>query len=98
MTIDDEIRDEKLQYDINREAAKISALSSRKIDKYEFLTGEQILPPYQRRVIERAKFAYSPLGKAFEKQTKTIEDHGKKQIKATEDHGKQLANLVNLLK
>ena len=52
MKIDDETRDEKLQYDINREAAKISALSSRKIDKYEFLTGEQILPPYQRRVIE----------------------------------------------
>ena len=40
-------------------------------------------------MIEQAKFTYSPLGKAFEKQTKTIEDQGKKQIKATEDHGKQ---------
>ena len=64
---------EKLQYDINREAAKISALSSGKIDKYEYLTGDEILPFDQRRVIEQAKFAYSPLGKAFEKQTKTIE-------------------------
>ena len=68
MTIDDKIRDEKLQYDLNKEAAKISALSSGKIDKYEYLKGEEILPPDQRRVIEQAKFAYSPLGKAFEKQ------------------------------
>ena len=52
MTIDDEIRDGKLQYDLNREAPKISALSSGKIDKYEYLTGEEILPPDQRRVIE----------------------------------------------
>ena len=89
---------EKLQYDINTEAAKISELSSRKIDKYEFPTGQQILPPDQRRVIEQAKFAHSPLGKAFEKQTKTIADYGKKQIKATEDHGKQLAESNELIK
>ena len=74
MTIDDKIRDAKLQYDINRVAAKISALSSGKIDKYEFLTGEEILPPDQSGVIEQAKFAYFPLGKAFEKETKTIEE------------------------
>ena len=67
MTIDDKIRDEKLQYDINREVAKISALSSRKIDKYEYLTGEEILPSNQRRIIQQGKFAYSPLGKAFKK-------------------------------
>ena len=79
MTIGDQIRDEKLQYDINREAAKISALSSRKIDKYEYLTGEEILPPNQQQIIEQAKFTYSTLGKAFEKQTKRIEDQGKKQ-------------------
>ena len=69
MTIDDKIRDEKLQYDINREAAKISVLSSGKIDKYEYLTGEEILPSNQRQIIEHAKFAYSPLEKALEKQT-----------------------------
>ena len=85
MTIDDEIRDEKLQYDINREASKISASSSGKIDKYEYLTGEEILPSNQKQIIEQAKFTYSPLGKAFEKQTKTIEDQGPKQIKAIED-------------
>ena len=59
MAINDKIRDEKLQNDIDREAAKISALSSGKTDKNEHLTGEEILPPCQRRVIEQAKFAYS---------------------------------------
>ena len=72
----------KLQYGINREAAKISALSSGKIDKYEYLTGEEILPSDQRRVTEQANFAYSPLVKAFEKQAKTIEDQGIKQVEA----------------
>ena len=78
MTLEDQIRDEKLQYDSNREAAKISALSSGKTDKYEYLTGEEILPSNQQQIIEQAKFTYSPLGKAFEKQIKTIEDQGKK--------------------
>ena len=54
MTIEDKIRDEKLQYNINREAAKISALSSGKIDKYEYLTGEEILLSNQQRVVEQA--------------------------------------------
>ena len=90
MAIDDKIRNEKLQYDINREAPKISALSSGKINKYEHLTGEEIFPSNQRKIIGQAKFTYFPLGKAFEKQTKTIEDQGKKQIKALEEHGKQL--------
>ena len=53
MTINDQIRDEKLQYDINREAAKISALSSGKIDKNEYVTGEKILPSNQQQIIER---------------------------------------------
>ena len=74
MNIDDQIKDEKLQYDVNREAAKISALSSGKIDKYEYLTGEEMLLSNQQQIIEKAKFTYSPLGKAFEKQTKTTED------------------------
>ena len=91
MTIEDQIKDEKLQYDINREAAKISALSSGKIDKYEYLTGEEIFPSNQQRIIQQAKFNCSPLGKAFEKQIKTIKDQGKKQIKAIQDN-KQLVN------
>ena len=82
MTIDDKIRDEKLQYDINREAAKISALSSGKIDIYEYITGEDILPSNKQQMIEQAKFSYSPFRKAFERQIKTIEDQGQKQIKA----------------
>ena len=67
MAIHNKIRDENLQYDINREPAKISALSSGKIDKYEYLTGEEILPSNQGQIIEQAKFTYSLLGKAFEK-------------------------------
>ena len=80
MTINDQIRDEKLQYDIDIKAAEISAKSSGKLQKYEYLTGEDILPSNQQQIIEQAKFTYSPLGKAFEKQTKTIEDQGKKQV------------------
>ena len=69
MAIDDQIRNEKIQYDINGEVAKISALSSSN----------------QQQIIEQTKFTYSPLGKAFEKQIKTIEDQGEKQIKAIQD-------------
>ena len=68
MTIYDKIKDEKIQYDFNREAAKILALSLGKVDKYEYLTGGEILPSDESRIIEQAKFTYSPLGKAFEKQ------------------------------
>ena len=72
--------------------AKISALSSGKIDKYEYLTGEEILPSNQQQIIQQAKFAYSPLGKTLEKQIKAIEDKGKKQVKAIQDN-KQLVNI-----
>ena len=80
MTINDQIRDEKLRYGINREAAKTSALSSGKIHKYEYHTGEDILPSNQQQIIEQTRLTYSPLGKAFEKQIKTIEDQGQKQV------------------
>ena len=85
MITDDQIRDETLQYDINREAAKIWALSSRKIEKYEYLTGEEIVPSNQKQILEQAKFTYSPLGKAFVKQIKTVEGQGKKQTEALKD-------------
>ena len=89
MTIDDQIKSEKLQYDINRETAKISALSSGKFDKYEYVTGEEILASNKQQIIEQAKFTYSPLGKAFEKQIKPIEDQGEKQIKAIQSNKQQ---------
>ena len=95
MIIDEKIRDEKLQYDISREAAKISALSSGKIDKCKYLTREEILPPDQRRVIEEAKPTYSPLEKDFEKQIETTEDQREKQIKALQEHEKQLVKSEN---
>ena len=80
----DKIRDEKLQYDMNREAAKISALSSGHIDKYEYLTGKEILPPVQSKVTEQAKFSYSPFGRTFE---------NKKEITK-----KVLNNIINSIK
>ena len=83
----DQIRYEKLQYDINRETAKISALSSGKIHKYEYRTGEDILPSNQQQIIEQARCTYSALGKAFEKQIKTIEDQREKQIITIQDQG-----------
>ena len=58
--IDDKIRDEKLQCNVNREATKVSALSSGKINKYEYLTGEEILPFNQMQIIKQAMFVYSP--------------------------------------
>ena len=85
MASDDQIKDKKLQYDINREAANIAALSSSKIDKYEYLTGEEILPSNENQVMEQPKFTNFSLGKAFKKQTKTIEDQGEKRIKALKD-------------
>ena len=82
MTINNQIKDKKLQYNINREATKISALSSGKLHKYEYFTGEDILPSTQQQIIEQTKFTYSPLGKVFDKQIKKIEDQGKKQVDA----------------
>ena len=80
MTIENQIKDENLQYDINRETAKISALSSGKIHKYEYLTGEEILPSNQQQIIEQAKFTYSPLGKVFEKQKKQLKIKEKNKL------------------
>ena len=93
MTIEDQIKDEKLQYDINREAA----LSSGKIDKYEYLTGEEILPWNQQQIIEQDKFTYSPLRKSFEKQIKTIEDQGEKQVDALKTSYKKLRSIKDFV-
>ena len=98
MTIDDKISDEKLQYDINREAAKISALSFRNFDKYNYLTGEEIISLDQRRVTEQAKFAYSPLGKAFEEETKTIEEQRKNKSKHQKSKNQRKKKRQNQLK
>ena len=97
MTIEDQIKDEKLQYDINRKAAKISALSSGKLDKYEYLTGEEILPSNQQQIIQQAKFNYSPLGKAIKKHIKTIEDQGEKQVHALKTSYKKLPSIKDFV-
>ena len=81
MPINNQIKDENLQYKINREGAKISALSS---GKYEYLTGEDMLASNRQQIIQQTKFTFSPLGKVFDKQIKTIEDPGKKEFDALE--------------
>ena len=68
--INEKIRNETIQCNINREAAKISALLPEKIDKYEYLTGKEILWSGPSQIIEKAKFTYSPFGKTFQKQRK----------------------------
>ena len=73
------IRDQKLQYDINRIAAKISSLLSGKIDKNEYPAGEGLLPSDQSRIVEQGKFTYSPLVEALGKQGEPI----KVQVKKT---------------
>ena len=91
MTTDDKIKDEKLQYNISREAA----LSSGKLGKYEYLTGAEIFPSNQRQIIEQAKFTYPPLGKAFGKKTKTIEEQERKQIHDIRNQNEKLAAITN---
>ena len=95
MTIDGLVRDEKLEYDISREATKISALLSGKSDKFEYLTGAEILPFLKKKAIEQTKLTYSPLGKALEKQTKTTEDQGGNKIDAVTNQNKTLVTLTN---
>ena len=89
-----------MQYDINRETAKVSALSSGKINKYEYLTGEEILPSNQKQIIEQVKFTYSSLGEAFEKQARTTEEQEEKQVvtlKALEPSNKQLPSIKDFI-
>ena len=83
MTIDDKSRYKKIQYDINKETGKVSVLSSGKIDKYEYLTGEEILPSDQSKIIEQGKFTHSPLEKAFEKLIKQLKVGGGGANKST---------------
>ena len=98
MTIEDQIKVKKLQYEINRETAKLSALSSDKTDEYQYLTDEEVLPSNQQQIIEQAKFTYSALEKAFKNKQKTTKDQGEKQIKAINDNKKQLANINHYYK
>ena len=95
--LDDKIKANQAQYDIDREAAKISALSSGELEKYENLTGEDL--GYKPGVVESAKFKYSPLGRVF---NKVLEKEDKKEgllkkLKNIEDkHEEQLNNQLKL--
>ena len=82
MKIEDKIIDEKVKYKVNRDGAKPSALKSSKIDKYEFVTGKKKLPSNENRLTEKAKFKYSPLGKAFENKIKTNKSTSRSLIKS----------------
>ena len=101
--LDKQIMQNEAQYDLHRKAAKISALSSNNLEKYEYLTGEDLgLKP---STIEQAKFEYSPLGKIFNKgldkddqkeglfkRLKNIEDKNEEQLKAIEDQKTKILN------
>ena len=67
----------KIQYGIDREAAKILVLSTDKIDLCENLTSKKILSSHQSRKTGQARFLYSPLAKAFEKEKKKLKSKGK---------------------
>ena len=71
-----------MQYDINRETVKMSAVSWGEISKYKYLTGEEKLHSNQKLIKEQNKFVYLPLRKGFEKQAKPIKDQGDRQIEA----------------
>ena len=81
MRTDDKVRDETLQYDVTRDTPNISEISSGKIDKYEYITGEEILPPDQSRMLEQAKFTHYLLGKELKKQIKYQIEKKKLKIK-----------------
>ena len=76
--LDDKIKAEKIAHDLGKEAAKISALKSGNIRKYQYLTDQEIIPSGREEALSMARFEYSPLGKALEKQTKTIQEESKK--------------------
>ena len=96
MITDDKIRDENVQYNINREPAKIPAWSSGKNDKYEYLTDEEVLPPDRSRVIEQVKFTNSPLGKTLEKQTdKQVEDLKSFKLSNKRGQPKQIDSIIS---
>lgn len=80
MNIDEKVRDQKLRYDINMTAAKLSALLSGKIDKCEYLTGKKKVAPGQHWIIEDTKFTSSSLRKEFEKQTIANQKHQTTEI------------------
>ena len=98
MTINDKIGNEKLQYYINGEAAKCRHYHLERLIHINILQVKKYyLSIKKKKMIEKARSNYSPLGRSLEKQTKTIKDQGKKQIIAVDDHGKQLVEYNELI-
>ena len=98
--LDDKIKANKAQNDLDREAAKISALSSGELEKYEYVTGEDL--GYKLDIVQKAKFEYSPLGKVFNKgldegakkeglskRLKNIEGKNEQQLEVFKDQGEK---------
>ena len=107
--LDDKIKANQAQYHLDRKAAKISTVSSGELEKYEYLTGEDLR--YKPGVVEKAKFEYFPLGKAFNKGLdekdkkegllkilKNTEGENEEQLEATKDHGKKQLQLDNKIR
>ena len=103
--LDDKIKANRAQYKLYRKTAKISALSRGELEKYKYLTGEDLV--YETGVLEKAKFEYSPLGKVFNKgldesdkkegllkRLKNIEGKNKDQLDAIRDQGEKQLNVI----
>ena len=104
--LDYKINTNQAQYNLDREVAKISTLSSKELNKYEYLTGEDL--GYKPRVVEKAKFQYSPSGKVFNKglekedrkeellkRLKNTEGKNEEQLKNIEDQGKRQLHVTD---
>ena len=102
--LDEKIKANKAEYDLDRETAKISALSSSELEKYEYLTGEDL--GFKPEVIQKAKFEYSLLGKVFNKELdesdkrgilkrlKNVEGKNEQQLEAIKDQGEKQLNAI----
>ena len=92
--LDDKIKGNQVQYDLDREAPKISALSSKELDKYKYLTGEDL--GYKPGVLEQAKFEYFPLGKVFNKGLEKVDktDRLVKRLKNVKGKNKELLKAI----
>ena len=108
-TLDKKNKQNEAQYDLNRKEAKISEFSSGNLDKYEYLTGEVV--NYKPRIVEQAKFDYSPLSKFFNKglkqedkkegllkRLKNTEDKNKEKLKAIKDKTENIKEVTGFVK
>ena len=109
-TLDKKYKQNEAQYNLGRKATKIYALSSKDLDKYEYLIGEDL--SYKPSTVEQAKFTYSPLSKIFSKKRlkeedkkerplkrlKNIEDKSEEQLKSIKSKNETITEVTDFAK